>query len=163
MSSEHVGIEDARKRLGDLVAQVQDGPDVILTRSGRPVARITAYQPEDTMATIDLTQAAAAVISRARSNSGMTAPEFDYDISVHGIGGLFGSLASAAYEIANEHLPHVAPGAGEAALAEREANRDRLWENLQPELERYAERCRARKYTGWSAASRSRGARISYA
>lgn len=51
MSSEY-GIEEARKVLGDLVTAAQQGTDIILTRHGRPVARITRYQ-EDTMTTFD--------------------------------------------------------------------------------------------------------------
>lgn len=105
------------------------------------------------MSTIDISQTAAAVIARARSNSGLTAPEFDYDIAVHfaesvnGIGGEFGTLGNANHEIAREHSVDPAE----------------QWAALQTELTTYAEKCRNRKYTGWSAASRSRGARISYA
>jgi prevent-host-death family protein len=42
-----IGIEEARKQLGPLVTAVQQGTDVVLTRNGRPVARIIRYQ-EDT-------------------------------------------------------------------------------------------------------------------
>ena len=49
MSSEYVGIEDARGRLGDLVTAAQQGIDTILTRNRRPVARISRYQEEDAM------------------------------------------------------------------------------------------------------------------
>lgn len=48
MSSKYVGIEEGRKRLGDLVTAVQQGADVVLTRNGRPAARIVRYQ-EDPM------------------------------------------------------------------------------------------------------------------
>lgn len=44
MSSREVGIEDARKRLGDLVTAVQQGVEVILTRNGKPAARIVRYE-----------------------------------------------------------------------------------------------------------------------
>jgi prevent-host-death family protein len=50
MSSENIGIEKARKRLGDLVTAVQQGADVVLTRNGKPAARLTRYQ-EDIMTT----------------------------------------------------------------------------------------------------------------
>lgn len=40
MSRHHVGIEQARKTLGDLVTAVQQGADIVLTRNGKPVARI---------------------------------------------------------------------------------------------------------------------------
>jgi prevent-host-death family protein len=51
MTSQNVGIEDARKRLGDLVTAVQQGADVILTRNGKPAARIVRFQ-EDAMITV---------------------------------------------------------------------------------------------------------------
>lgn len=53
MSSKRIGIEDARKSFRDLVAEAQQGTDIILTHRGRPVARITAYQ-EDTMSDAEL-------------------------------------------------------------------------------------------------------------
>ena len=40
-STKRIGIEDARKRLGDLVEAVQQGGDIIITRNGRPAARLT--------------------------------------------------------------------------------------------------------------------------
>ena len=47
----HIGIEDARKRLGDLVTAVQQGTDIVLTRNGKPAARIIRYR-ENTVATL---------------------------------------------------------------------------------------------------------------
>lgn len=44
MSSKHVGIEDARKALGPLVEEAQDGTEIVLTRHGRPVARIVSIE-----------------------------------------------------------------------------------------------------------------------
>jgi prevent-host-death family protein len=41
---QHVGIEDARKTLGELVAQAQDGTEIVLTRHGKPAARIVAIK-----------------------------------------------------------------------------------------------------------------------
>lgn len=49
MSSKNIGIEEARKTLGDLVTSVQQGANIILTRNGKPAARIvpvTAYTVE---------------------------------------------------------------------------------------------------------------------
>ncbi|MFT9669332.1 type II toxin-antitoxin system Phd/YefM family antitoxin [Streptomyces rhizosphaericola] len=41
MSERHIGIEDARKILGDLVDEVRyTGAEVTLTRYGKPVARL---------------------------------------------------------------------------------------------------------------------------
>lgn len=161
MSSKEVGIEEARKRLGDLVTAAQQGADIIITRNGKPTARITRHQ-EDIVVTMDLRQAAATVIARARAASGLTSPEFDYEISAKGIGGLLGPLGNEAYGVANGHMPEVVPGQ-DNRLDERDANHLRLWEALQPELEAYATRCRERKYTGWSNASRDLGRRIRYA
>lgn len=48
MSRTEVGIEDARKVLGDLVTAAQQGQDIVITRNSRPVARIVAYR-EDAM------------------------------------------------------------------------------------------------------------------
>lgn len=48
MTSKEVGIEEARKRLGDLVTAAQQGADIILTRNGKPAARLTRYE-EPTM------------------------------------------------------------------------------------------------------------------
>lgn len=153
MSSQYIGIEPARKALGDLVTAAQQGNDTILTRNGRPVARLTAYTPKDTVTSLDLTKLAAAVIWRARNNAALTAAEFDYDIGIHfdtsenGIGGVHSPLGAATYEIA----------------AERGHDFHQLWDELRPELQAYAERCRDRKYSGWSTAARSRGQRIAYA
>lgn len=44
MSSAYVGIEEARKRLGDLVTAAQQGADVVLTRNGKPAARLVAIK-----------------------------------------------------------------------------------------------------------------------
>jgi prevent-host-death family protein len=54
MSSENIGIEDARKRLGDLVTAAQQGTDIVLTRNGRPVARITRYQEVPVITVVDI-------------------------------------------------------------------------------------------------------------
>ncbi|MGW1015561.1 type II toxin-antitoxin system prevent-host-death family antitoxin [Streptomyces niveus] len=46
MSSKEVGIEDARKTLGDLANEVRyTGTSVILTRNGKQVARIAPLEP----------------------------------------------------------------------------------------------------------------------
>lgn len=44
MSSKKVGIEEARKRLGDLVTAAQQGVDITITRNGKPAARIIAIK-----------------------------------------------------------------------------------------------------------------------
>ncbi|MFI7608498.1 hypothetical protein ACIBTV_25560 [Micromonospora sp. NPDC049366] len=111
---------------------------------------------------MDLHKIAATAIARARTNSGMSTPEFDFQIAAHGIGGIHSPLGSEVYEIANAHMPEAVAGA-DNRMNEREANHRRLWEALQPELQAYAQRCRERRYTGWSDEAQARGARIRYA
>lgn len=102
---------------------------------------------------MNLTDLAAQVIARARNNSGLTTPEFDYDIATHynhsinGIGGQHSPLGGANHEIARE----------------RGADPDQQWNDLQDELQAYARKCRNRRYTGWSDAAKATGARIQYA
>ncbi len=55
MTSKEVGIEEARKRLGDLVTSAQQGTDIILTRNRRPVARIARYQEDPVITIAELT------------------------------------------------------------------------------------------------------------
>lgn len=40
MNSKRIGIEDARKTLGPLVDEANSGVDIVLTRHGKPIARI---------------------------------------------------------------------------------------------------------------------------
>ncbi|MCX4682554.1 type II toxin-antitoxin system Phd/YefM family antitoxin [Streptomyces sp. NBC_01433] len=54
--SKKVGIEKARGILGELVAEVcASGTDVVLTRNGKPVARITALEDTTVTTTLPLT------------------------------------------------------------------------------------------------------------
>lgn len=46
MTSEQIGINEARPILGDLITRVQQGADVVLTRNGNPAARLIRYQEE---------------------------------------------------------------------------------------------------------------------
>ncbi|ROO51094.1 prevent-host-death family protein [Micromonospora sp. Llam0] len=165
MSSKQIGIEDARKRLGDLIDAAQQGETVILTRHGKPAARLTAYHQETTVpatpAQMDLNQAAARAIAIARENRDMSAAEFDYEIKIYGIGGPHGPIGQAVYTVANGHLPPVEPG--DQTIDQREANWVELWEALQPELKAYERRCEARQFANWSHAARSLGKRIRYA
>ncbi|WP_229398154.1 hypothetical protein [Micromonospora okii] len=111
---------------------------------------------------MDVESIAARVIAQSRAESGRTAAEFDHDIAVNGIGGVFGPLGNAVGAVANAHMPEVVPGQ-DNRLAEREANTARMWDALRPALEAYGERCRARKYRGWSSAAQALGQRIRYA
>lgn len=161
-SATHIGIEDARKRLGDLIDAAQQGETVILTRHGKPAARLTAYHQEATVpatpAQMDLTQTAARVIAIARESRDLSAAEFDYEIKIYGIGGPYGALGQAAYTVATEHLR---PGDG--TIEQREDDWHRLWEALQPELTSYERRCKERQFANWSHAARALGKRIRYA
>lgn len=51
MSEIEIGIEEARKQLGPLVNAAHDGTDVILTRNGKPAARLIAWEPKVTVYT----------------------------------------------------------------------------------------------------------------
>lgn len=62
MTSRYVGIEEGRKTLGDLVTAAQQGADIILTRNGRPAARLTRYQ-EDPVTTLLATVSTAGAIT----------------------------------------------------------------------------------------------------
>lgn len=53
MNRKNIGIEDARKSLGGLVTAAQQGTDIILTRNGKPAARIIRYI-EETFTVADL-------------------------------------------------------------------------------------------------------------
>lgn len=39
-----VGVFDAKNRLSALLDEVEDGKDVVITRRGKPVARLVAYE-----------------------------------------------------------------------------------------------------------------------
>lgn len=54
MSSQEIGIEEARKRLGDLVTAARQGADIILTRNGKPAARIIPYVEQPTITVTEL-------------------------------------------------------------------------------------------------------------
>ena len=41
-----IGIFEAKSRLSELVAAVEDGAMVVLTRDGKPVAQLVPYQPD---------------------------------------------------------------------------------------------------------------------
>ncbi|MEU8158058.1 type II toxin-antitoxin system Phd/YefM family antitoxin [Micromonospora sp. NPDC048986] len=53
MTSKNVGIEEARKRLGELVTAAQQGTDVILTRNGKPAARIVAFKEHTVVSSME--------------------------------------------------------------------------------------------------------------
>lgn len=107
---------------------------------------------------MNITDTAAAVITEARRTAAtgenlaaehaLTTAQFDYDISVHGVGGLYGPLGQATYTIVRQGMPS-------ATTDEVEAAWHTTWTEIQPELDAYAARCRAHSYTGWSNANRN--------
>jgi prevent-host-death family protein len=42
----HIGIRQARAQFSDLVDAAEAGEDIVITRQGRPVARLTAASPQ---------------------------------------------------------------------------------------------------------------------
>jgi len=75
MSSEHIGIEDARKVLGDLVTKAQDGTGIVLTRHGKPAARIIGVEepPTPTMLETLATYRRFATVDPVRDTLGLDA------------------------------------------------------------------------------------------
>lgn len=53
MTSKQIGIDDARKTLGHLVEDAIDGAEIVLTRHGRPIARIVPIEEPRTPTTIE--------------------------------------------------------------------------------------------------------------
>ena len=43
--TEQVNVQDAKTRLSELLARVERGHEIVIARSGRPVARLIAVQP----------------------------------------------------------------------------------------------------------------------
>ncbi|MGB3286482.1 type II toxin-antitoxin system Phd/YefM family antitoxin [Mycolicibacter algericus] len=46
MSAETVNIYDAKTRLSRLLAQVEGGAEIVISRHGRPIARLVPYRPD---------------------------------------------------------------------------------------------------------------------
>ena len=59
----HVSLSEAKARLTDLVRQAEAGEEVVLTRHGRPAARIIAVSPAPT------SEARARLIERLRASA----------------------------------------------------------------------------------------------
>lgn len=62
MTSEY-GIKEARQALGTLVARVQQGAEITLTRNGRPVARIVKFEEPTMTVTAVKSQLRAALLA----------------------------------------------------------------------------------------------------
>ncbi|MBP2341079.1 hypothetical protein JOF41_007333 [Saccharothrix coeruleofusca] len=105
---------------------------------------------------------AAVLRARARTTSGMTAPEFDYSLSI-GDGRAVSAMNHAAYLMANEGHPEVQPGDDDEVLRQRRERADALWERVWPEVEAMTQRAKAMGFTGWSDAAKARGQKIAYA
>lgn len=46
MSVESVNVYDAKTRFSRLLAQVEQGAEIVISRNGRPVARLVPYRPD---------------------------------------------------------------------------------------------------------------------
>jgi prevent-host-death family protein len=46
LPARRIGIREARSQLGDLIQSVRQGAEWVITDRGRPVARLTAINPE---------------------------------------------------------------------------------------------------------------------
>lgn len=46
MGSETVNVYDAKTRLSRLLTQVEGGAEIVISRHGRPVARLVPYRPD---------------------------------------------------------------------------------------------------------------------
>jgi len=46
MSAEMVNVYDAKTRFSRLLAQVEGGAEIVISRHGRPVARLVPYRPD---------------------------------------------------------------------------------------------------------------------
>lgn len=58
----HVSLSEAKARLADLVRQAEAGEEIVLTRHGRPAARIVAFAP------VPMGEARARLIERLRAS-----------------------------------------------------------------------------------------------
>jgi prevent-host-death family protein len=103
MSSKEVGIEEARKRLGDLVTAAQQGTDIILTRNGKPAARLTPYM-EDTM-TVTTATTYGADFSSDKQTDGIYAYINGGDYSEEQQGKLVDAMMAALREEVDALLP----------------------------------------------------------
>jgi len=73
-----IGAFEAKNTFGSLLDRVQDGEEIVITRHGRPVARLVSNT-----GAIDRTQAcAAAGRIRARANA-LIGVKFDWDVMKH--------------------------------------------------------------------------------
>lgn len=48
MATETVNVYDAKTRLSRLLAEVEGGAEIVISRHGRPVARLVPYLPDRT-------------------------------------------------------------------------------------------------------------------
>jgi len=148
MTTKRMKSRDIRDNWRETLRHVENGGTVIVEHYNKPIARIVPIEEPAVSATTDTARTAARIIARARDAHG-GADAFDWQIKVEGIKP-FGELYNEAYIIANEHLPQVDTATTDAELAERKARAAALWEQVLPELERYAADCKAAKFTGWS-------------
>jgi hypothetical protein len=101
------------------------------------------------------------VVTAARTRAGLTAAEFDYDLT-HNNPNTAAPMALDAvmYELANQHLPTIQTDDAPSALWERANNAARMHEKFRADVKSMIEAAQRKQYIGWSNAS---GGPIRYA
>lgn len=95
----------------------------------------------------------AAIVAKARLRAGLTAAEFDYALAQGPEVGVraYEALYGAVHDLANQGHPLSSPN---SQADERAARGRTLYAEHAEAIERLAVEARAKRYTGWSAASR---------
>jgi prevent-host-death family protein len=83
VSSEKYTVEEARAKLGDLVLAAMRGEETLITRYGRPAARIVPIEEKTMASTRDLADAVTTTL-------GDRADDYDIDAIVEAIGDKYG-------------------------------------------------------------------------
>lgn len=69
-----ISVSDAKGRLTDLVRRAEAGDDVVLTRHGQPVARLTPVRPNPDQTTRRELIEAISLAAAAKATTGVSAP-----------------------------------------------------------------------------------------
>lgn len=94
--------------------------------------------------TIDIEYVTSRVIALARANYNGSSNKAAFDYLIHcGADRGEAELHNAASILANEGKPKT-------TAEERDRRAEELWQMLQPALDTYRQRCRQRRFVGWS-------------
>ena len=98
----------------------------------------------------------AAVVSDARTVSGMTAAEMDYSLAMGQVGAGTGmaALRDAIDRLATRDLPDVQPGDPNGTRTVRQQARDHMHAQFTPDIDAMVAAAKAKSYIGWSVQSR---------